>query len=272
MANFHSNKWIMEKLQEHYIEALQLYSQDRIVGVFLHGSANYGLDTENSDVDTKLILTPSWEEICFNKQPISTTHVRANNEHIDAKDIRLMFATFRKQNLNFVEILFTRYKILNPLYEDLWNFLINFNEEIARYSPYAAVKTMKGIAMEKYHALQHEYPSKLEVLAKYSYDPKQLHHLLRVQEFLERYEKGEKYKDCLISKTSEELKEIKEGKYNWEEAKPLAEKTIEKVIKQADLFCENNSKEINPQVDNILDGIQEAIMKRAIQTQFEKGE
>lgn len=34
MANFHSNKWIMEKLQEHYIEALQLYPQDRIVGIF----------------------------------------------------------------------------------------------------------------------------------------------------------------------------------------------------------------------------------------------
>lgn len=169
--NYHSDSWIMEKLKEHYHEALEYFPEDRIVGIFYQGSGNYGLDVESSDVDTKLIVVPTFEEIAMNKQPSSTTHVRENDEHIDFKDIRLYINTFRKQNINFLEILFTQYKIINPLYASEWNRLVEAREDIAHYNPYRAVKALKGMAMEKYHALKHPYPSKLEVLAEYSYDP-----------------------------------------------------------------------------------------------------
>ena len=135
-------KDIFKRLAEHYKEALEYFPKDQIVGVFLQGSQNYGLDIEGSDVDTKLIVLPTLDDICFNKKAVSTTHVRENDEHIDFKDIRLMFQTFRKQNLNFVEILFTEYKIINPMYADLWQKLVDSNELIAHYNPYAAVKTM----------------------------------------------------------------------------------------------------------------------------------
>lgn len=172
LANFHTDKWIMEKVQEHYDEALKYFPEDRVIGIFLQGSQNYGLDYEGSDIDTKLIVVPTFKEIAFNKQPVSTTHVRENNEHIDFKDIRLMLQTFRKQNLNFLEILFTPYKIVNPQYAQYWNELIEHREEIAHYSPYAAVKAMQGIAKEKYYAMEHRYPSKIEVIDEYGYDPK----------------------------------------------------------------------------------------------------
>ena len=119
MANFHSDEWIMNKIQEHYQEALKLYPADRIIGIFCQGSQNYGLDYEGSDIDTKCFLVPTLEDIIFNKKPISTTHIRANEEHIDFKDIRLFLTTVRKQNLNFMEILFTKYKIVNPTYEPM---------------------------------------------------------------------------------------------------------------------------------------------------------
>ena len=101
--NFHSDKWIMERLQEHYIEALQLYPQNRIIGVFLHGSANYGLDVENSDIDTKLILVPNLKEVCFS-MPISKEYHMENDEHCEVKDIREIIKNFRKQNINCIEI------------------------------------------------------------------------------------------------------------------------------------------------------------------------
>ena len=41
-----------------------------------------------------------------------------NNEHIDVKDIRLMFDNFKKQNINFLEILFTKFGIVNEKYLD----------------------------------------------------------------------------------------------------------------------------------------------------------
>lgn len=114
--NYHNDKWIMEKVGEHYQEALQSFPEDRIVGIFYQGSGNYGLDYEDSDVDTKLIVTPTLDDIIFTHKPVSTTHIRNNDEHTDWKDIRLMLQTFRKCNLNFTEILFTKYKIVNSLY------------------------------------------------------------------------------------------------------------------------------------------------------------
>ncbi len=41
------------------------------------------------------------------------TLVLENNEHIDVKDIRVMFETYKKQNVNFIETLFTEFKIVN---------------------------------------------------------------------------------------------------------------------------------------------------------------
>lgn len=46
----------MQRVQEHLDEALTHFHKDQIVGIFLQGSQNYGLDTPLSDVDTKLIV------------------------------------------------------------------------------------------------------------------------------------------------------------------------------------------------------------------------
>lgn len=268
--NFHSDEWIMERLQEHYNEALEYFPEDRIVGIFLQGSQNYGLDYEYSDVDTKLIVTPTFEDIAMNLKPVSTTHVRENEEHIDFKDIRLYIQTFRKQNLNFLEILFTPYKIVNPTYEEQWNRLIEYNEEIARYNPYLAVKSMKGIAMEKYHAMEHEYPSKIEILAKFGYDPKQLHHLFRVEEYLERYINGEPYKDCLISKQSEYLKAVKTGCHTLGDARWMGKVAIDRIEQMCNEFTNKIPNEYDTEVDALLDDVQLNIMRIAIKKDIDK--
>ena len=272
MTNFHKDDVIMKRLREHYDEACGLIPEDRIVGVFLQGSQNYGLDYEGSDVDSKCIVLPTLEDICFAKKPISTTHVRENDEHIDLKDIRLMFQTFRKQNMNFVEILFTEYKIINPLYEDLWNELIAQNELVGRYNPHRAVTTMKGIASEKFHALEHRYPSRVEVIDKFGgYDPKQLHHLLRIEDFLKRYINGEKYAECLkpCAEGCFVLKHIKQfGVKNLEEARQFAEESFDRISRMANEYRETHLDEGNPAVDELLDNVQRKIMKKSIQLEM----
>ena len=47
---------ITKRLNEHWEESLEYFDVSRILGLFLQGSQNYGLDYENSDVDTKLIV------------------------------------------------------------------------------------------------------------------------------------------------------------------------------------------------------------------------
>jgi hypothetical protein len=274
MANYHSDEWIMERVQEHWKEALTLFPKDRIVGIFLQGSQNYGLDYEGSDIDTKLIVVPTWEDICFNRKPVSTTHIRANDEHIDLKDIRLMFQTFRKQNLNFMEILFTKYKIINPMYEEYWAELVEHNEKIVMYDPCGAVKTMKGIAMEKYHAMEHRYPAKAEIIDAWGYDPKQLHHLFRISEFIDRYCDGlERYADILIAKDGEWLKDIKKVSptqrpyFDLETARVQAKHALDNVLRRAEAYYENEIPK-DEQVDVILDRIQEKIMRDAIMAEL----
>ena len=276
MANFHSDKWIMARLTEHYEEAKTLIDESHIVGLFCQGSQNYGLDYEGSDIDTKLIVVPTFEDIAFNKKPISTTHVRQNNEHIDLKDVRLYIETFRKQNLNFLEILFTPYKIVNPQYAEFWQKLIDAREAIAHYDIHRSIKSMRGIALEKYHAMEHKYPSKIEIIEKYSYDSKQLHHLMRVENYLMRYIAGESYEACLIpdEETAEKLRKVKEdnGYLSLEQARTLADLCIDSINTQCEAYLETVPKGHNEKVEALLKEVQYDIMKLAVTMELVKGE
>ena len=227
-----------EKVIEHWHEAKNYFTIDNIVGIFLQGSQNYDLATPESDVDTKLVVIPTLDDICRAKRPISTTHIRENDEHIDFKDVRLMIDIFKKQNINFIEILFTPYLIIHPDYATYWEKLIENRERIARYDLNKAVKNIKGMTLQKYHALEHPYPNKTAVLKKFGYDPKQLHHIIRLNEFLTRFLGGESYKNCLLPTDKEYLIAVKKGLYNLEDARKLALERVEATVAAADRFCE----------------------------------
>ena len=266
--NYHSDQWIMDRVREHYNEALEHFPEDRIVGIVLQGSQNYGLETMYSDVDTKLIITPTFEDIAMNRQPISTTHIRADNSHTDWKDIRLMLKTFRSCNLNFLEILFSKYRIINPLYAEEWYRLIQNNELIANYNPCKAVKTMQGLARRKYEQMEHESPSHHDDIEKYGYSPKELHHLLRIEEYLERYISGELYADCLHTKKAAYLRSVKLEPLHLEAARTIAKQAMEHIDKMHDDFIATNNIEINKDVDALLDDVQYNIMEIAIKKEI----
>ena len=60
----------INRVYAHYHEALTLFPENKIIGIFVSGSQNYGLADENSDVDTKLIITPSINDFVFNEMNI----------------------------------------------------------------------------------------------------------------------------------------------------------------------------------------------------------
>lgn len=258
----------MDRVREHYNEALEYFPEDRIVGIFLQGSQNYQLDWSKSDVDTKLIIIPKFEDIAMNRQAISTTHIRTDNSHTDWKDIRLMMQTWRKCNLNFLEILFSPYFIVNPLYENEWNRLIQNNELIANYDPCKAVKTMCGLARRKYEQMEHESPSHHNDIELCGYSPKELHHLIRIEEFVQRYINGVSYKDCIISEHANYLINVKCGIYPLEIARCVAKSAIEHIEKMCNNFLETCLTEANAEVDMLLDDVQYNIMKIAIKKEI----
>ena len=125
----------------------------------LQGSQNYGTDDAESDVDTKSLFIPTFAALVFNSKRLSRTlEVAPTIEHADVKDVREIFSCFLKQNINFVEILFTDYVDVNPQFVDLYAKLHEKREEIAHYNPYLSLRTMCGMMYEKYHALEHPLP------------------------------------------------------------------------------------------------------------------
>jgi hypothetical protein len=264
---------IMKRVQDHYDEALKYFPEEQIVGVFLQGSQNYELDYEGSDIDTKLIVVPSFRDICLNKKPVSTTHVRANDEHTDWKDIRLYMETFRKQNLNFLEILFTDFYIINPMYKEEWDRLVEAREFIARMNPYRAVKSMKGIALEKFHAMEHRYPSKADIIDKYGYDGKQTSHQIRVYDYLRRYIAGEDYESCLRPSDYllEQIMNYKKlNVYTLEEARGASLAYFKMTVEMADKFCAEHEDREEPWVRELLEDVSYNIMRISVEKELLK--
>ena len=233
-----------------------------VLGVFLQGSQNYNLDYEGSDIDTKAILIPSFEDFVLNKKPVSTTLIRSDNSHIDIKDIRLMHECFRKQNINFIEILFTKYKYLNPEYEALYQPMFDNNERIAHYNNYAAVNCIAGMVFEKRKALCHPYEGLKDKIEKYGYDNKQLHHILRCEEFLSRYIKGVPYAECLISTRPTYLISVKSRYgYSLEDAVELADNCVEIVKAVKQYYMDVHEVVIDREADTIMDNVLIDVLK-----------
>ena len=100
---------IQKRVLEHFNYIKQFYHESQILGVFAYGSMNYGTYIKGiSDVDTKAILIPSFGDLIL-REPISKEIHLANGEHCEVKDIRELVKMFKKQNINFLEILYTDY-------------------------------------------------------------------------------------------------------------------------------------------------------------------
>ena len=114
----------MERVNKNLDYAINNYiNYQQIIGAFYIGSANYGLDNENSDVDIKLLILPTTEDITKYNAPISTTKTTPWGDQIQIKDIRVAFKEIEKQNVNAIEILFTEYKIILDPYKMLWSLI-----------------------------------------------------------------------------------------------------------------------------------------------------
>lgn len=225
----------------------------KVFGVFLQGSQNYHLDYEGSDIDTKVIVLPTLEDIILGRSPVSTTHVRADKAHIDIKDIREMWKCFKKQNINFLEILFTEYFIVNAGYTHIWATMQAYKERIARYNNYAGVNCIAGMVMEKNAALCHPYPSLADKIEKYGYDNKQLHHIIRCEEFLKRYIDGVPYSECLIPTRLGHLLEVKSKYiYSLDEAKEIAKNIVEIVKDVKQKYMDSHPIELDTEVETIM--------------------
>jgi hypothetical protein len=112
-----------------------------------------------------------------------------------------MFDMFKKANISYIELLFTEFKIINPEWEPYIRDLFDNRASIAAYHRNQFLRCIAGMAMEKRKALCHPYPNLIEKIEKYGYDGKQLHHCVRLYNFIERFVNGESLDTCYKIKT-----------------------------------------------------------------------
>lgn len=262
---------ILIRLTEHLKEALESRPTDWFV-ICGQGSINYpGLSDEESDVDSKLLTIPSFRDMVFNKKPMNTVYeMKDNDEHVDIKSTTHYFHILKKQNINFVEILFTDYWISNKSYQEYWLEIRRRAEEIAHMNPVRTLKCIYGMSLEKAHALERSYPSKVHLIEKYGYDGKQLSHALRINEFAKKFIAGYSYKECLTVDNPEYLIAIKRNNANLslEKARDLMDKTVKDTKEITDMLCNKYKDENNKITEDILDEILFNLLKESVKQEI----
>lgn len=165
----------------------QSYGENHILNITLYGSQNYKIDTEFSDIDVKAIYVPSLRDAVLEPHWVSIEHHNDQNEHCELKDIREMCKMYKKQNINFLETLFTDYRWDNPIYEDIHNRLRENAENIAHYNSWYGIKSVCGQALNTIKQIQ----------GNSGWENKKMAKVIHLYLYLIKYLDGKDYKTCI---------------------------------------------------------------------------
>ena len=100
-----------------------------VVMTSLVGSQNYDLDHENSDIDTFSLILPPLGDLAKAEEPY-VGMFEAKDGHCDIKDIRLALNLLKKTSPNSVEYFTSKYKVYNPVFEDILKEYLNDNTKL----------------------------------------------------------------------------------------------------------------------------------------------
>lgn len=116
-----------------------------------------------------------------------------------------------KCNVNFLETLTTAYYSIVS-YADAWNKLRSLTPTLIEEMGQSYMRCAYGMMTEKFHALDKEYPSTKHKVEKFGYDPKQLHHIVRLEDLIWRYTDSKDYGNFMVSDAFENdlMKRIKQ--------------------------------------------------------------
>lgn len=187
----------LNKVKEHFNQASVTYGADNVWATMLYGSQNYNMATETSDVDVKTMLFPTVRATVLGEKTVSTDLVHPDGSLNGVKDYRDTFALYLRGNVRFLETLYSDYQVVNPKYQIFFDQLMENRELVANSVPRKLMHSAAGMAEQKFKALDHPFPSKVDVLSKYGYDPKQLHHLVRLFYFMFTFAKTLSYERSL---------------------------------------------------------------------------
>jgi len=202
------NNEIMKTLKEYkeHIEKDGL----QVFAIALKGSQNYNLSDEESDIDANLVFIPTLTQLRENEK----YEYELEKGKVTCHNIYKFADIVAKGNPQWVEVCNTEYKI----------------GDLSMFAHYKInPSALKGMLMEKVHAFSRLYPSRKKYVEEFGYDPKQLHHIIRLVHLLEKNVKVYKYTD----EERDYMLDIKRGRfpYTFEEATAMKDEYVRRLYK-----------------------------------------
>jgi len=202
-----------------------------VYAIMLKGSQNYGLDDDESDIDANLIFYPSLQDLRSGK----TYKMKFETGEVTCHNLYSFAEIVAKGNPQWIEVCHTKYKIGKSL--DMFkHYVVN-------------PSALKGMVMEKVNSFSKLYPSRRKYVEQFGYDPKQLHHIVRLYDLLRNDAKVYKY----VGREAEDLIAVKRGALDLESAIELRDYTVAQLSK---IYEEKKKAYVPQEVDlETLDGI-----------------
>lgn len=135
-----------------------------VLGVYLKGSQNYNLANSSSDVDATAVVIPTFVDL-LTKRPM-TKKYKFNTGEVLVNDVYRFVELCCSGNIGWIEMIRTDYFVGEKI-----PFIQDY-----KVNPDTVIRMCK----EKLAALSKRYESKIELIEKFGFDPKQLHHIIRL--------------------------------------------------------------------------------------------
>lgn len=204
-----------------------------LVYLAVQGSTNYDLDIYDdeyqSDVDMKAFILPSFKDLYYNEK-VSKTY-KTKYGQVEVKDVRCLPELLGKMNPSYVELLFTPYFCTSKDSEDFVNKLRELKHRLMQDRFALFVKSLVGTVYTKRDGLFHNREGVKEQFEKFGYDPKELHHALRLSSMLQDLLYNENKFDNLFRVKDEKLKQyLSDVKVYGVESPEVAEKEMSNAV------------------------------------------
>lgn len=190
----------MEKIYE-IQEEIEEKCKRNVLLCTLQGSQNYNLNDEKSDIDVKVFVMPNFNDL-YNCDKISKTYETKYGK-AEVKDIRLLPELIKKMNPTYLEVLATKYFIVDEDFYFIFKEMQKHLQEVidSRKKPFFRA-ILGSIQCEMKNLVQTDG----------TYKTKDFGHILRLYEMFKKmatngcsfeealYNEGEKRKHLLKAK------------------------------------------------------------------------
>ena len=120
-------KLVNKRGEEIYLECVKRFGEERVLGVFSIGLYNYNSAETMDEVKYMAIYIPTFEDLCtqLNDMEIKEDYI--------LRDVRAIYFCCQKVNGSELELLYSLYQKINPIYKDTFKeYFLKHKEEMGR--------------------------------------------------------------------------------------------------------------------------------------------